>query len=275
MLRGDLKNQTLHKESLMMTFTFKKRMYAVLFSSIITFGFIYGITQEAREKGFIELHECDDSIETSLRYFSNENFVGKPVDGYKKSTVVLTKEAANALKKVQEELKKNGYCLVIYDAYRPQQAVNNFIQWSQDQTDQVKKDEYYPRVDKAKVFELGYVAKRSGHSRGSTIDLTIIKEGQKVHSIEKQDRTLKDGFTITFLDDGTVDMGSSFDLFDTASHTENELIDAKAKENRAYLKSVMEKHGFRNYDQEWWHFTLVNEPYPANQDSSYFDFAIE
>ena len=142
-------------------------------------------------------------------------------------------------------------------------------------TIQLKKEYYFPRVDKAKVFELGYVSKRSGHSRGSTVDLTLIEYGKALHKVQALKRTLLDGSKIQFLDDGTVDMGSSFDLFDPASHFENNLIEETFKKRRAYLKAVMEKHGFKNYANEWWHFTLKNEPYPADQDNSYFNFTIE
>ncbi len=238
-------------------------------------GFCFSLSDEARSKGFVYLNEVDPTILVSLRYNSNENFVGKPVAGYKKSVVLLTKQAAEALKKVQQALKKDGYSLVVYDAYRPQQAVDNFMCWSVDIKDQLKKSQYYPRVNKADVFELGYVAERSGHSRGSTIDLTIIELGKKVHDVEESDRTLLDGFTVKFLDDGTVDMGSSFDLFDVASHFENNVIQEKYKRLRTYLKQVMEKHGFKNYPEEWWHFTLRNEPFPANSDASYFNFSVE
>jgi len=253
----------------------KKFLLLLIVNYFIVSGSLFAISDEARSKGFVYLHEIDPTILISLRYYNDENFVGKLVDGYKKSVVILTKQAAEALKKVQEELKRDGYSLVIYDAYRPQKAVNHFIQWSEDVNDQAKKSHYYPRVNKADVFELGYVAKRSGHSRGSTIDLTIIKDGQKLKSIEEKERTLLDGYTITILDDGTVDMGSSFDLFDVASHFENNLIEKEFKQLRGYLKTVMEKHGFKNYAEEWWHFTLKNEPFPADQDASYFNFEIE
>jgi len=149
------------------------------------------------------------------------------------------------------------------------------MRWSEDGEDKISEEHYYPHVEKDKVFDLGYVAKRSGHSRGSTVDLTIIKDGESVHEIQTEERQLSDGKAITFLNDGTVDMGTSFDLFDEASHTHNNLIEAKFQERRDYLKNVMEKYGFKNYDCEWWHFTLKNEPFPADKDESYFDFPIE
>lgn len=229
----------------------------------------------AQKKGFVYLQEVDPTIKISPRYCSQENFLGKIVTGYKKPIVVLTKQAAQALKEVQKEVKKDGYCLVVYDGYRPQKAVNSFMEWAKDVSDQSKKDHYYPRVDKAKVFELGYIMERSSHTRGSCVDLTLIKDGQELHKIEQKKRTLLDGYVFTYLDDGTVDMGSHFDLFDQASHYENNLVEAKYKKLRTYLKEKMEKHGFSNYAEEWWHFILKNEPYLRSEDSSYFDFDVE
>lgn len=252
-----------------------KSLLIVSLVNCIAFDYCQAMSETTRAKGFVYLAEVDPTILVSLHYISNENFLGTPVDGYKKPAVILTKQAAEALKRVQADVKKDGYSLVIYDAYRPQQAVDHFVRWSENANDQLKKDHYYPRVDKAKVFELGYVGKKSGHSRGSTVDLTLIEDGKTLHTVRALQRTLLDGFKILFLDDGTVDMGSSFDLFDPASHIENNLIEETFKKRRAYLQAVMEKHGFKNYANEWWHFTLKNEPHPANQDSSYFNFAVE
>ncbi|MBA3751623.1 hypothetical protein H0X06_02365 [Candidatus Dependentiae bacterium] len=159
----------------------------------------------------------------------------------------------------------------MYDAYRPQKAVDHFVSWSKELEDQLEKAQYYRRVDKARVFELDYVAERSGRSRGSTIDLTIIKGGKRPHKIKEENRLLLDGYRIMFLNDRTVDMGSSFDLFDDASHHENNLIAEKYKKLRVYLKNTMKKCGFKTINEEWWHYTLKNEPYPADQESSYFN----
>ena len=258
-----------------MNFRQKTLVLFCIINCLIGFELSYAIPQYARDKGFVYLNEVDPTILVSLRYYGSENFVGKSVDGYKKPVLILTRQAAESLKKVQEAVKKDGYCLVVYDAYRPQQAVNNFVRWSEDIQDQVKESQYYPRVEKAKAFDLGYIAKRSGHTRGSTVDLTIIKDGEALHEIEEKDRVLLGGYTIKFLDDGTVDMGSSFDLFDVASHSRNDLIDKQFQARRDYLKSIMEQHGFKSYSNEWWHFNMTNEPFPADQDSSYFDFPIE
>ncbi len=252
-----------------------KNKFLKMISCLMIGQLCYAIPQAMRDKGFVYLHEVDPTIKVSLRYFTPENFVGRRVDGYKKPVVIMTKKAAQALSEVQKSVKKDGYCLVVYDAYRPQQAVNHFVRWGKDIDDKLKKGHYYPRIEKDQVFELDYVAKKSGHSRGSTVDLTIIKDGEAVQEIQEEERHLCDGCVIKFLNDGTIDMGSSFDLFDEASHTHNNLIDSKSQERRNYLKKVMEDHGFKNYDCEWWHYTLKNEPFPADKDESYFDFPIE
>lgn len=247
----------------------------LLWSLLLVLNTTYPIPPEMRKKGFVYLHEIDPSIKVSVRYHSAENFVGAIVDGYKRDVVILTKPAAEALKKVQAEVRKDGYELVVYDGFRPDKGVKDFMKWAKRVNDQTKKAYYYPRVDKARVFELGYVAERSGHSRGSTVDLTLIKAGKAVQAIKPSQRKLLDNFEITYLDDGTVDMGSSFDLFDKASHYDNDVIAAEFKERRTYLKNMMEKHGFKNYAEEWWHFTLKNEPFSADKDDSYFDFPVE
>lgn len=243
---------------------------------LFTTGLHAVLSNEARSKGFVYLDEVDPTIRISPRYASSENFVGAPVDGYTiQARIVLTKIAAQALKRVQEAVKKDDYCLVVYDAYRPQRAVDHFMRWSKDTRDQAKKSQYYPCVNKADVFELGYVAERSGHSRGSTVDLTLIKATGALHEIEVKARKLENGEIIEFLDDGTVDMGSSFDLFDEASNYASDKIDQACTKMRTYLRTVMKNNGFRSSEQEWWHFTLNNEPYPAGQESSYFNFPIE
>lgn len=259
----------------MKNFKFKGLFLGLACGLLLNISSVFALSDLAKSLGFVELNEIDSTILSSLRYFTEENFLGTQVDGYKKNTVVMTVQCAQALKKVQEEVKKDGYCLVVYDAYRPQKAVNHFVKWALDAADQKKKDQYYPRVDKANVFDLGYIAMRSGHSRGSTVDLTIIKDGRKPHSIRIRDRKLLDGYTVKYLNDGTINMGTSFDLFDVASHFENEVIRKNYKKNREYLKNVMEKNGFVAYANEWWHFTLKDEPYAKDLDTSYFDFDIE
>lgn len=258
-----------YKDLLMMI---KKVIQLIL---IFNISFCLALSRQVKSKDFVYLNEVDPTILTCVRYCSNDNFVGKVIDGYKNPSIILTKQAAEALRKVQEEVKKDGYCLVVYDGYRPQKASNNFVKWAKDIADQNKKEHYYPRIDKKKLFELKYIGERSSHSRGSTVDLTLIKDKNSLHKIKEKKRKLLDGFTITFLDDGTIDMGSSFDLFDVASHYENNVIEDKFKKIRNYLKNIMEKNGFKSYTQEWWHFTLNNEPYPASVESNYFNFEVK
>jgi len=185
----------------------------------------------------------------------------------------LSKEAAEALVGVQKELAPYSLTLKIYDCYRPQRAVNHFVRWATEIENTKTKKEFYPTVDKRNLFKDGYIDSKSGHSRGSTIDLTIVPlpalaqpeytTGQKLYECylptEKRYR------------DNSIDMGTGFDCFHELSHTANTTIGYQQKINRLLLKSLMEKHGFRNYDKEWWHFTLKNEPYP----DTYFDFVIE
>lgn len=222
--------------------------------------------------GFVYLHEILPEIQVSLRYATEENFVGKIIDGYHANVSILTREAALALKEVQKVLHDKGYELVIYDSYRPQKSVDEFVRWSEDSHDpQRKKDFYYPRIRKEDAFDLRYIAKKSGHTRGSTVDLTIIALGKRVvNPLVPKQRVLSDQSTIYFLDDGTVDMGSSFDLLDEASHTDSTLVNENHQQMRAMFKEIMEQAGFVNYPKEWWHYTFKNEPFPE----TYFDFDV-
>ncbi|KOY52898.1 M15 family metallopeptidase [Polaribacter dokdonensis] len=200
-------------------------------------------------KGFIYLSDIDSSIQSELRYYSNNNFIGKPIDGYKNDCVILTKQTALALKKIQTELKKQGLSLKIFDAYRPQKAVDHFVKWAKVLNDTLMKKEYYPSLPKSELFKQGYIASKSGHTRGSTVDLTIIN--------------IKTGKEL--------DMGSPYDFFGVQSHPFHENISKTQKENRMLLRKVMLAQNFIPYKNEWWHFTLSNEPF-RNQ---YFNFNIE
>jgi len=219
---------------------------------------------------FVFLSTADSTIIESPRYCGADNFLGRKVPGYETPKIICTKEAAMALKKAHEELKALGYRLVVYDGYRPQRSVKAFMLWSKDLSDQGGKKLYYPTVDKGDVFKLGYVAEKSGHSRGSTFDLTIIPMDQDLKEITIAKRQLKNGEEIPFLDDGTTDMGSSFDLFHEVSHHDTPLITEEQTQKRELLRKIMKKNGFKDYQEEWWHYTLENEPYP----DTYFDFVI-
>lgn len=198
---------------------------------------------------FVDLKKIVPGIEIDLRYYGNHNFLGRPVDGYKREVAYATLEAGLALQALQKDLQKEGLGIKVFDAYRPQQAVDHFKRWAKDIKDTLAKAAFYPEVDKRDLFKLGYIAERSGHSRGSTLDLTLI--------------TLKDKKEL--------DMGSPFDYFGEKSHHNYRHLTETQKANRKKLRGLMEKHGFKALDEEWWHYTLKNEPFK----DKYFDFPIK
>ncbi len=190
--------------------------------------------------GFVLLSEAVPDAILEIRYYSTFNFVGKRIDGYEQPVALLTREAAAALRLVSDDLLRRGYRLKIYDAYRPQKAVDHFAAWAHDAASISMKPYFYPGTDKSDLFSLGYIAKHSGHSRGSTVDLTLFDM-----------RTGKEA-----------DMGGTFDLFGERSHADFKGITKKQRENRMLLRKAMVKRGFRPFSKEWWHFTLAGEPYP-------------
>jgi len=200
-------------------------------------------------KGFVYLHDIDSTIKAELRYISHHNFIGKPIDGYFKNTVITTKKAAISLKIIQKKLIPFQLSLKIFDAYRPQQAVNHFVRWANVLNDTLMKHDYYPTIPKNKLFELGYIAEKSGHTRGSTVDLTIVD--------------LKT--------DAELDMGSPYDFFGIQSHPMYSKITKIQRANRLLLRNLMLSNGFIPYENEWWHFTLKNEPFPK----TYFNFPVD
>lgn len=203
-------------------------------------------------EGFIYLETIDPSIIQDIRYASSNNFLGTPVQGYNAPVCITQLKIAQSLQKVQQKLAEKRMTLVIFDAYRPQRAVNHFVEWANNPDDQKMKKEYYPDIDKSQVFELGYIAKRSQHSRGCAVDLSIAAQNA-------------DGGYVL------LDMGSPFDFFDDTSHTMNPNISDTAKKHRAFLLSMMAEAGFQNYSKEWWHFWYADELYP----DTYFDFPID
>jgi len=200
-------------------------------------------------EGFVYLDDVIPGIRLEMRYYSDNNFTGRRVDGYLKPRCIISKPAALALKKVQDDLLPFGLELKIFDAYRPQAAVDNFIRWAADIGDTKMKKEYYPDVDKTNLFRDGYIASRSGHTRGSTVDLTIVQSGSGKE----------------------LDMGGTFDFFGPVSWPDSSLVPAVKRANRLLLRTLMIKYGFNPYEKEWWHFTLANEPYP----NTYFNFPVE
>lgn len=198
--------------------------------------------------GFVLVGEAIPDAILEIRYYTTYNFVGQRIDGYEEPVALLTREAASALKLVSDDMRKHGYRLVIYDAYRPQRSVDHFVRWAEDIADTSMKHIFYPEVDKADLFTHGFIAKRSGHSRGSTVDLTLLDE-----------QTGK-----------LLDMGGPFDYFGKLSHPACDSVTPQQHENRMLLRHAMRSRGFRPLSTEWWHFTLENEPYP----DTYFDFPI-
>jgi len=208
--------------------------------------------KEQLPNGFVYVDRVIPDIIVELRYYTDHNFVGERIDGYLKPRCILTKEAANALLQVQEELKPFGLGLKIFDAYRPQQSVNHFVRWANNLEDTRTKAEFYPDINKNSLIKDGYIATRSSHSRGSTVDLTIVS----VQS-EAQDKELN--------------MGTGFDFFGPATWPYFLGLPPSQRAHRMLLHILMKRHGFEPYPEEWWHFTLKNEPFPE----TYFNFAIQ
>ena len=198
--------------------------------------------------GFVVLADYVPHIVQEIRYYSTYNFIGERIDGYEEPCALLTKEAARALKAVSNEMIVRGYRLKVFDAYRPACAVKHFVLLGIEDQDIRMKPYFYPDLQKQELFEKGYIAKKSSHSRGSTVDLTLLD--------------MSTG--------GELDMGSPFDLFSVVSHPDYKGITEQQYENRMMLQRVMVRSGFEPIDCEWWHFTLKDEPYP----DTYFEFPV-
>ncbi|PCJ58190.1 MAG: peptidase M15 [Planctomycetota bacterium] len=216
---------------------------------VIGISQIIGENKKQLPKGFVYLKNIIPNAVVDIKYYSDENFIGKRIEGYEGNKGILTQEAAGALIKVQSELKKNNMGIKIFDAYRPQRAVNHFLKWASNFNDKKMKSNYYPNVNKSDLVKEGYVSKKSSHSRGSTVDITIVN----------------------LLTGQELDMGSRYDLFDVKSHVNFKKLKSQQKANRIVLNKVMKKNGFKSYSKEWWHFTLVNEPFK----DKYFDFIVK
>ena len=216
----------------------------ILFS-FVQIGFASQISYD--KSGFVPIYTVIDDAAYDIRYYSPNNFTGNKINGYKAPVAYMTKESAQALSLAAKDLRKQGYRLLIWDSYRPQKAVDNFVEWINNPNDEGDKS-FYPDLKKSDLLKGQYIMEKSGHTRGSTVDLTLIK---------------KDG--------SFVDMGGTFDLFSEISHPDYKKLTREQKINRKILKNAMQRAGFRGIDSEWWHFTLKNEPYP----DTYFDFDVE
>ncbi len=234
--------------------------FVLLLTLLVFFAAVPGILPSSAARAEADVKYSDDASDfvllaeavpdaiLEIRYYSTYNFVGDRIDGYEQPVALLTKEAAAALKEVSDEVMAKGYRLKIYDAYRPQKAVTHFMNWALDPEDVRMKPYFYPELDKTVLFPQGYIAEHSGHSRGSTVDLTLFDM-----TTEKE-----------------ADMGGSFDYFGELSHPDYTGITEEQYANRMLLREAMMNHGFKPLVEEWWHFTLENEPYP----DTYFTFPV-
>ena len=220
------------------------------------FLFLFSFTQEKTEQvqqqlppGFVYLSDYFTGFKLDLRYASANNFVGKPIKGYQDKVCIVTESCAKQLKRLNKELEKYDLTILIYDAYRPQQAVNHFVRWAKNPLDTLTKEKFYPNIAKKDLFKKGFIASKSRHSSGSTVDLTLY--------------SLKHGEIL--------DMGSPYDFFGEKSFVNYQNLSKEQKYNRLFLQRIMQKYGFRSYPKEWWHFTLRNEPYRNH----YFNFSVK
>lgn len=225
------------------------RLFILVALGLVIIAAPRSVTAEELPDGFVYLHKAVPGAVLEVRYHSGHNFVGERIDGYESPLVILTGQAAKPLAEIQAVLSPFGLGLKFFDGYRPQRAVDHFVRWAEDVNDTRMKAEFYPGVEKRNLFRDGYIAAKSSHSRGSTVDLTIID--------------LKTGKEL--------DMGTNFDFFGPKSWPDNPDMSQQARANRALLRNLMTSYGFRPLKEEWWHFTLENEPYPE----TYFDFVVK
>jgi D-alanyl-D-alanine dipeptidase len=209
-----------------------------------------------RPASFVDAATVVPGLIVEMRYSGSHNFVGAPIDGYDKPACLLTRQAAAALAQVAHDLAPRGLVLKVFDCYRPARAVAHFVRWARNIADVARKSEFYPEVDKRNLFRDGYIASVSGHSRGSTMDLTLARRADGQGDGQENAREL--------------DMGTPFDFFSPRSWPSDRHVSAEAQANRAWLAQAMRRRGFVPYRKEWWHFTLRHEPFP----DSYFDFAV-
>lgn len=206
-------------------------------------------THSTLPQSFVYIKNIVPTIMEDIGYSKSDNFTGRPVKGYNAGVSIITENAAQALYKIQETLLKIDMSLEIFDAYRPVRAVQDFIAWRSEPDIPEMQEKYYPSISKQSLFDLGYIASQSSHSRGSTVDLTIFDLNSKKH----------------------LDMGTCIDFFGDESNTESKLVSIEARRNRFFLKNIMERHGFKNLHLEWWHYSFSEELFPE----TYFDFVVE
>jgi D-alanyl-D-alanine dipeptidase len=222
-------------------------MLKLCLALVTVFGAQAALAQE-RPAAFVDAATVVPGLIAEMRYAGAHNFVGRPIDGYEAPRCLLSQAAATALAEVARDIAPRGLHIKVFDCYRPTRAVMNFVRWARDLNATAGKAEFYPEVDKRTLFRDGYIASQSGHSRGSTIDMTLAN------------------------DDGReLDMGTSFDFFSPKSSPADPTVTSEQRANRMLLAAAMQRRGFRPYDKEWWHFTLRGEPFPE----TYFDFPVK
>lgn len=225
------------------------RARAIITLTLLLFIPPHALAQAPVPRGFVDAADVVEGLVVDMRYFGTNNFVGEKIDGYERPRCLLSAQAATALAAVQRELAGQGLGLKVFDCYRPVRGVAHFVRWARRSEDDPKrKAQYYPDIDKRDLFKLGYIATRSGHSRGSTVDITLVRRADK----------------------SELDMGTPYDFSGRQSWVADKSVSAEAQKNRTLFAVAMRRGGFAPYHKEWWHFTLVNEPFP----DAYFDFPV-
>ena len=229
---------------------YDSRRFSLVLQALVTLYGLASVSAQAQQRpaAFVDAAAVVPGLVAEMRYLGPNNFVGRPIDGYERPICLLTREAAAALAAVARDLEPRGLALKVFDCYRPVRAVAHFVRWAQNIADVARRAEFYPGVDKRTLFRDGYISSRSGHSRGSTVDLTLIRRA----------------------DGRELDMGTPFDFFSPRAAPSDRTVRPEAQQNRALLAQAMGRRGFRPYSKEWWHFTLRGEPFPH----SYFDFPV-
>jgi len=247
-------------------------MRAILVAAALMFA--GGVAHAASlPRGFVDAKTVIPDLIVEMRYTTAQNFMGRAVPGYLAPRCILTKRAADALSCAADHLRKQGFAMKVYDCYRPQRAVNAFVKWGRNLRDQEMKSAYYPEVDKRRLFMDGYIAPRSGHSRGRTVDVSIVRLDGDLAPFAAGATGIRacDSKEGTRTDDGSADMGTGFDCFSRRSHTASPSVSPEQRNHRQLLRGAMRQCRFINNRNEWWHYTLSGEPFP----NTYFDFPVE
>lgn len=248
-----------------------KKLVIISLLNLLTLNVSAKTGDSTLPSGFVYLNDIDPTIIVNLRYHQNENLIGEPIQGCIGQRAVLTAEAAEALRNVQEDLVMYGYSLVVYNAYHPQKTYKQLEAWLLDKKNNATKNEYYPNLTKVDLLKVGYIKDKFAHARGSTVDVSIIPLKERLRSpCKKQKKSYKHQKDLIYMNDRSMDMGTSYDLFDSLSEYDNESIPSQTQANRKFLRESMQNHGFIPNNKVWWQFTLVREPYADSE----FDFDV-